>query len=39
MADHLKNSAGLRNYYQINRKYFSEGFVAYLDGLLEARTE
>ena len=39
MADLLKNSDELRNYYQTNRNYFSEGFVTFLDGLLEGKAE
>ena len=39
MADLLKSSDELRNYYQTNRNYFSESFVEFLDGLLEAETE
>ena len=39
MADLLKTSDGLRVYYQTNRNYFSESFVAFLDGLLEANEE
>jgi len=39
MADLLKNSDELRIYHQTNRKYFSEGFVAFMDGLLEAKAE
>ena len=39
MADLLKNSDGLRIYYQTNRKYFSKSFVAFLDGLVEAEDE
>lgn len=39
MADLLRNSDDVRNYYQNNRNYFSKDFVAFLDGLLEARSE
>jgi len=39
MADLLKNSDDVRNYYQTNSDYFSREFVAFLDGLLEARSE
>lgn len=35
MADLLKRNEEQRNYYQKNSKFFSEGFIAYLDGLLE----
>jgi hypothetical protein len=34
MGDMLRRDDGLRDYYQTNRKYFSESFTAYLDGLL-----
>ena len=37
MADLLKGSDELRNYYQTNRKYFSESFSTYLDRLLEVK--
>lgn len=39
MADLLQNSDELRNYYQTNRRYFSESFVLFLDELLEASSE
>jgi hypothetical protein len=39
MGDMLRRDDGLREYYQTNRKYFSESFTAYLDGLLEAKVE
>ena len=39
MADLLRSSDELRNYYQTNRKYFSESFTAYLDWLLEAKPD
>ena len=39
MGDLLRSSDELRNYYQTNRRYFSESFVAYLDRLLEAEAE
>ena len=39
MADLLKNSDELRNYYQTNRNYFSGSFVSFLDGLLEGKVE
>jgi len=39
MGDLLKRDDELRNYYQANRKYFSESFTAYLDRLLEAQAE
>lgn len=39
MRDLLKDSDELRNYYQANRKYFSDGFTAYLDRLLEAEPD
>ena len=39
MADILKSSDELRNYYQANRNYFSESFVVFLDRLLEAKAE
>jgi len=39
MGDLLSRDDELRNYYQTNRKYFSESFTAYLDRLLEAQAE
>jgi hypothetical protein len=39
MGDMLRRDDGLRDYYQTNRKYFSESFIAYLDRLLEAKVE
>jgi len=39
MGDLLRRDDELRNYYQMNRKYFSESFTAYLDLLTEADTE
>ena len=39
MADLLKRSDELRKYYQTNRNHFSESFVEFLDGLLEAESE
>jgi hypothetical protein len=39
MGDMLRRDNELRDYYQTNRKYFSESFTAYLDGLLEAKVE
>ena len=38
MADLLKNSDELRDYYRRNRKHFSESFVAFLDKLIAAKT-
>lgn len=39
MADRLNNSDELRDYYRTNRNHFSEGFVEFLDALLEAKSE
>ena len=39
MADLLKNSDELRNYYQKHSHHFSESFVAFLDRLLEGKVE
>ena len=39
MADLLGNNEELRLYYQTNRRYFSKSFVAFLDGLLEVKSE
>jgi len=39
MADLLSKDVATRNYYQTNRKYFSESFTAYLDRLLEVKAE
>lgn len=39
MADLLSNDEELRLYYQANRRYFSKSFVAFLDGLLEVKSE
>jgi len=39
MGDMLRRDDELRDYYQTNRKYFSESFIAYLDRLLEAKVE
>jgi hypothetical protein len=39
MADLLSSSDDLREYYQTNRTYFSVGFIAFLDGLIEEEGE
>ena len=39
MGDMLRRDDELRDYYQTNRKYFSESFIAYLDRLLKAKVE
>ena len=39
MADLLGDDDELRIYYQTNRRFFSKSFVAFLDGLLVAKTE
>ena len=39
MADLLRNSDELRIYYQTNRSHFSDGFVAFLDRLVEAESK
>jgi hypothetical protein len=39
MADLLRDSDELRDYYQANRSYFSKSFVAFLDDLLEEESE
>ena len=37
--DRLGRSDELRAYYQANRRYFSKSFVAYMDGLLDAKSQ
>jgi hypothetical protein len=39
MKDLLRGNDELRNYFQTNRKYFSESFAAYMDRLLESEPE
>jgi len=39
MADLLNEDDELRIYYQTNRRYFSKSFVAFLDGLVEVKSE
>jgi hypothetical protein len=39
MADLLRDSDELRDYYRANRSYFSKSFVAFLDELLEEESE
>jgi hypothetical protein len=39
MADLLRDSDELRDYYRANRSYFSKSFVAFLDKLLEEESE
>ena len=39
MADLLRGSEELQQYYQMNRSHFSKGFTEFLDGLLEVEVE
>ena len=39
IAYRLNRSDEMRNYYQTNRNHFSAGFVEFLDGLLEEKSE
>jgi len=39
MADMLRNNKDIRNYYEMNRAYFSKRFIGFLDRLVEMETE